>query len=75
MYPYYAADIKSGKLNRDQALELLEMLWIKFSSLIKLRDEYYSIAFAGFPMFQNMTIGGQDEHGNDACNEVTYLAL
>jgi len=75
MYPYYATDIKSGKLNRDQALELLEMLWIKFSSLIKLRDEYYSIAFAGFPMFQNLTIGGQDERGNDACNEVTYLAL
>jgi formate C-acetyltransferase len=75
MYPYYAGDVKSGKLNRDQALELVEMLWMKFSSLIKLRDEYYSVAFAGHPMFQNLTIGGQDEHGNDVCNEVTYLAL
>jgi formate C-acetyltransferase len=75
LYPYYAADIKSGKLTRDQALELLEMLWLKFSSVIKLRDEYYSVAFAGYPMFQNLTIGGQDDRGNDACNEVTYLAL
>ncbi len=75
VYPYYAADVKSGKINRDQALELVEMLWMKFSSLIKLRDEYYSVAFAGHPMFQNLTIGGQDERGNDASNEVTYLAL
>lgn len=75
MHPYYAADVKCGKLTREYALELFEMLWMKFSSLIKLRDEYYSVAFAGHPMFQNLTIGGQDERGNDACNEVTYLAL
>ncbi|MFW9845621.1 MAG: pyruvate formate lyase family protein, partial [Candidatus Thorarchaeota archaeon] len=75
IYPYYRKDIESGKIDRERALELLEILWIKFASLIKLRNEYYSVAFAGFPMFQNLTIGGQDSEGNDACNELTELIL
>jgi pyruvate formate-lyase/glycerol dehydratase family glycyl radical enzyme len=75
LYPYFQKDLKEGKKNREDALELLEMLWVKFTSLIKLRNEYYSVAFAGHPMFQNLTIGGQDEQGNDASNELTELVL
>ena len=75
MYPFYKADIEKGVLTRERALELIEMLWIKLSSVIKLRNEYYSVAFAGYPMFQNLTLGGQDCAGNDACNEITALAL
>ncbi len=75
LYPFYRNDIESGRINRERALELLEMLWIKFASVIKLRNEYYSVAFAGFPMFQNLTIGGQDENGNDVCNDLTELIL
>jgi formate C-acetyltransferase len=75
MYPLFKKDLDSGILSRDEAAALLEMLWIKFASIIKLRDEYYSVAFAGFPMFQNLTIGGQDGEGKDACNELTDLIL
>jgi formate C-acetyltransferase len=75
MYPFYSEDIASGRIDREKAIELLEMLWIKFASVIKLRNEYYSVAFAGFPMFQNLTIGGQDAHGNDVCNDLTELIL
>ncbi|TFG14118.1 glycyl radical protein [Candidatus Thorarchaeota archaeon] len=75
MFSYFQQDMKSGKITRNQALELLEMLWIKLTSLIKLRNEYYSVAFAGHPMFQNLTIGGQDAEGNDACNDLTSLVL
>ncbi|MHA2119052.1 MAG: pyruvate formate lyase family protein, partial [Candidatus Thorarchaeota archaeon] len=75
LYPFYRNDIESGRINRERALELLEMLWIKFASVIKLRNEYYSVAFAGFPMFQNLTIGGQDEKGDDVCNDLTELIL
>ncbi len=75
LYPFLEQDLEEGRLSEDDAIELLEMLWIKFSSLIKLRNEYYSIAFAGHPMFQNLTLGGQDKNGNDACNLLTKLAL
>ena len=75
LYPYLKDDLKKKKMSRENAIELLEMLWVKFTSLIKLRNEYYSVAFAGHPMFQNLTIGGQDAHGNDASNEMTELVL
>ena len=75
LLPLYDGDLKSGKLRREDALELLELLWVKFTSLIKVRNEYYSIAFAGHPMFQNLTIGGQDQNGKDASNDLTRLVL
>ncbi|MHA1948633.1 MAG: glycyl radical protein [Candidatus Thorarchaeota archaeon] len=75
MFPLFDEDLKSGRLKREDASELLELLWVKFTSLIKLRNEYYSIAFAGHPMFQNMTIGGQDVDGNDSSNELTRVVL
>jgi len=75
MFPFYQRDIENGKLTRENALELLEMMWVKFTSLIKLRNEYYSIAFAGHPMFQNLTVGGQDDAGNDVTNDITRLVL
>ncbi|MGY5858155.1 MAG: glycyl radical protein [Candidatus Thorarchaeota archaeon] len=75
MFPFYQTDLDQGRISRDEVLELLEMMWVKFTSLIKLRNEYYSIAFAGHPMFQNLTVGGQDDGGNDVTNEITRLVL
>ena len=75
MYPFYEADIKKGRVDKEGALELLEMLWVKLTSLIKIRNEYYSVAFAGHPMFQNLTIGGQHADGSDATNDLTRLIL
>ena len=75
VYPFYESDIKSGQIDKEYALELLEVLWVKLTSLIKIRNEYYSIAFAGHPMFQNLTIGGQNADGTDASNDLTRLIL
>lgn len=75
MFPFYKSDIKKGRITQAHTLELLEALWVKMTSLIKIRNEYYSIAFAGHPMFQNLTIGGQNEDGSDASNDLARLIL
>ena len=75
MFPFYNEDIKNNRIDEEAALELLELLWVKMTSLIKIRNEYYSIAFAGHPMFQNLTIGGQNADGTDATNDLTRLIL
>ena len=75
MYPFYESDIRNGRIDKDYALELLEVLWVKLTALIKIRNEYYSIAFAGHPMFQNLTIAGQKADGTDASNDLTRLIL
>lgn len=75
MYPYYEKDIRDGRLNKDEVVELLAHIWIKCTSIIKLMDSITTRTFAGFPLFQNITIGGQGPRGEDACNELTLLIM
>jgi pyruvate formate-lyase/glycerol dehydratase family glycyl radical enzyme len=75
MYPYYKMDVAAGKLTRQQALELIECLWVKFNEINKVRDEGSTKAFGGYPMFQNLIVGGQTSDGRDSTNELSYLCL
>lgn len=75
MYPYYEADIKSGRITKNQAQELLDCLWVKFNDINKVRDEGSTKAFGGYPMFQNLIVGGQTADGCDATNELSYMCL
>lgn len=75
MYPYYKKDIMSGKLTPEQAMELIECLWVKFNEINKVRDEASTKAFGGYPMFQNLIVGGQTIDGRDSTNELSYICL
>jgi pyruvate formate-lyase/glycerol dehydratase family glycyl radical enzyme len=75
MLPYYEEDITTKKLSRDQALELIECLWVKFNEINKVRDEGSTKAFGGYPMFQNLIVGGQTADGRDSTNDLSYLCL
>lgn len=59
-FPYYEADRRAGRLDRQRALDLTFALWEK------TRQAWH---------IQNLTIGGLDRSGNDAANDLTYLAL
>ena len=75
MIGFYRQDMDAGRITEEQARDLITCLWIKCTSMIKLRDEKSSKAFAGFPLFQNITIGGVTAAGADATNELSYLML
>jgi len=75
MYPYYKNDLDCGKLSVAQAQELLDCLWVKFNDINKVRDEGSTKAFGGYPMFQNLIVGGQDTNGLDATNELSIACL
>lgn len=75
MFPYYDADLRAGRLGRAGAKELTENLWIKLNGIIKLRDKTGSKAFGGYPMFQNLIVGGVDENGADCTNDLSFLCM
>ena len=75
MYPYYKKDKEDGILTDEQATELLAHIWIKCTAIIKLMDSVTTRTFAGFPLFQNITLGGQGPRGEDVCNELTQLIM
>ena len=75
MYPYYEKDIKAGKITQEQAQELIDCIWVKLNDINKVRDAVSADGFAGYGMFQNLIVGGQNEHGMDATNALSYMCL
>ena len=72
---YYEKDIKEGNLDKQQALEIIECLWLKFNEIVYMRNSHGAKYFAGFPIGFNIAIGGQDENGNDTYNDLSFLFL
>ena len=75
LYPYYIEDLRKGLITPEEALELIELLFLKVSGQQYLTDEYGSIADTGYPMWQTLMIGGIDAKGNKVCNDLTYMVL
>jgi formate C-acetyltransferase len=70
MLPYMEADLKNGRLDHDQAYDLLAEFFI---SLNKDSDLYPGVQQGDNG--QTLTLGGVDRDGNCAVNELTLLAL
>lgn len=75
LYPYYQNDIEKGILTKEEALELISSLWLKFNEIVYLRNAHSARFFAGFPIGFNVAVGGVDENGNSAENELSYIML
>ena len=75
MYPYYAADLEKGAITREFAQELIDCVWVKLNDLTKVRDAASAEGFAGYSMFQNLIVGGQDSSGQDATNDISYMCM
>ena len=75
LYPYYKADLEAGRITEDEAQELLDCLWVKFSEPCLFQDAVTAQYSAGYPMFQNVCVGGIDERGMDAVNDLSFMIL
>ncbi|WP_067583348.1 choline trimethylamine-lyase [Endozoicomonas ascidiicola] len=73
--PMYQADIDSGRLTRDQAVELMQAFIIKCSELMWVSSEAGAKYFAGYQPFINLTVGGQKRMGGDATNDLTLMMM
>lgn len=61
LYPFYRRDVDAGRLNYEEAGELIEVFWLKCSCQKKA--------------YQNMTLGGCNSDGQCSVNDLTYLCL
>lgn len=75
MYPFYKADIESGKMSEFEAFELAGCMLIKMSEMMWVTSEGGSKFFAGYQPFVNMCVGGVTRDGKDATNDLTYLLM
>lgn len=72
---FYEKDIEEERLNREQAQELVEFLFVKFQETGFLHASLWSGHGGGGLGYQTITIGGTDSEGCDITNEVSYIVL
>ncbi len=76
LYPYYRKDVEAGRLTEDEALTLLESIWI---GMARSTDVYAKPGMPsltdGFAHWEATTVGGLTPEGQDASNELSYLIL
>ena len=76
MWPFYKKDVIDEKnMTREEALEMLECFYLKACEVYEVRDSWYATAFAGYPMWQILVVGGQTSEGKDASNDLSFLCL
>lgn len=76
VYPFYRDDVAAGRLTRDQALELLECLWVKFNNQPAPPKVGVTLKESGtYTDFANINTGGIAPDGSDGVNDVSYLIL
>ena len=66
---------KDKTITEEFAQELVDNVFLKFNDANKVRDDITAQAFAGYQMFEQIALSGQDEEGNDLTNPVSYLCL
>ncbi len=69
LYPYYCRDIDTGRLTRDQALELIECWLLNFQHC-----DYYT-GHAIYTVGSQASLGGVTPAGTDASNDLTELIM
>lgn len=69
LYPYYQRDLAAGRLDRAEALELMELFLLNFRHI-----DYYTPHQICTPGSQ-ASLGGITPAGADACNDLTELIL
>jgi pyruvate formate-lyase/glycerol dehydratase family glycyl radical enzyme len=73
--PFYERDLAKGRITRTEALELLQLLWVKFHELGLVYSPMLSGIYGGVESLQAITLGGVDGQGKDVSNEMSYLVL
>lgn len=75
MQPYYAADLKEGRITKEAALELIEWLRIKDSQIVITAGRTHRSKYGGLAKWHNCVLGGLTPDGKDATTDLSYLLL
>ncbi len=72
---FYEADLAAGRIDREQAQEIVDLLCLKVAEMNKIWPRHATEAAGGYTSGQLITVGGVKKDGTDATNDVTYMLL
>ena len=76
LYPFYKKELEDGTLTDDKAKELLGSFWVKFNNHpAPPKIGVTAKESSTYTDFALINLGGVNEDGSDAVNELTYVIL
>ena len=74
--PFYKKDLENGIISREDAVELLQSMWVKFNNQPSTPKVGVTLKESGtYTDFATINIGGLSSDGGDGVNEVSYILL
>lgn len=74
MYPFYKKDKEEGKLTDEEAIELIQLYFLKLNSLAQVLPPH-GFAWSQSRLGQHLCLGGYTADGEDATTELDWLIL
>jgi len=76
LYPFYQTELAQGEIDREKAKELISCFWIKVNNHPAPPKVGVTAKESGtYNDFTNINLGGLQQDGSDAVNEVSYIIL
>jgi len=79
LQPYYQADLRAGRIDYEDAKELLACFILKIDEIIFLNDGEFAFElgkiFESLSPVETVTVGGVDKNGVDCTNDVSHMIL
>lgn len=75
LYKFYANDIQNKVISVEDAIDIVGSLWIKLGDNVDLVPQVSEELFGGAGTAPAVTVGGIDDNGEDAVNDLTYIML
>lgn len=76
LYPFFKREIELGVLTEESAIELLESFWVKFNNHPSPPKMGVTAQESNtYTDFSLINLGGVNEDGSDAVNDLTYIIL
>jgi formate C-acetyltransferase len=76
LYPFYLKGLEDGSLTKERAREILQSFWIKFNNQpAPPKVGVTAQESSTYTDFCLINLGGVDDDGEDAVNELTFLIL
>lgn len=75
LYPFYKHDVENGTITREEARELIAMLYIKINEMVMPFSGKATTQGNGQLTLSGITLGGIDKNSRDAVNDLSFLFL
>ena len=75
LYPFYEGDIRAGRLAQEEAQELIDCWFMRYSQMFSIMPEGQAVFMSNHTSAHHIDVGGLRADGNDATNALSYMFI